>query len=56
MIPTNEQSTARNYASDCLALQVDAPTASAFLVGITLIDVIHKRGGREWPGPEPEPC
>ena len=41
MIPTNEQPTARDYASDCLAWQVDAPTASAFLVGSTLIDSIH---------------
>jgi cation transport ATPase len=44
MIPTNEQPTARDYASACLAWHLDAPSASAFLVGSTLIDAIPGLG------------
>lgn len=49
MIPTNEQPTARDYASNSLVWQVDAPTASAFLVGSTLIDAIHSAAAANGP-------
>lgn len=49
MIPSNEQPTARDDASDCLAWHVDAPTASAFLAGITLIDAIHRAAAANGP-------